>query len=53
MKNRYGECKEYGRRNIVERLLLSIIKLRKVKSGWVFCSGNYNLKGLDGSEEEQ
>ena len=52
MKNKYGECKRYGRKNIIERLLLSIIKLSKGKSGWVFCRGKCNLKGLDKSEEE-
>jgi len=51
MKNIYGRCKEYGKKNIVVRFLLWIIKLCKGKKGWGTMA--YKLDGLDESEEEQ
>ena len=51
MRNIYGRCKEYGKRNIVVRFLLSIIKLCRGRKGWRTMA--YKLDGLDKSEEEQ
>jgi hypothetical protein len=51
MRNIYGRCKKYGKKNIVVRVLLSIIKLCKGKKGWGTMA--YKLDGLDQSEEEQ
>ena len=51
MRNVYGRCKEYGKRNIVVRLVSSILKLCKGRKGWLTMV--YKLDGLDKSEEEQ
>jgi hypothetical protein len=51
MRNIYGRCKEYGKKNIVGRFLFSIIKLCKGRKGWETIS--YKLDDLDKSEEEQ
>ena len=51
MRNVYGRCKEYGKRNIVGRLVSSILKLCKGRKGWLTMV--YKLDGLDQSEEEQ
>jgi len=51
MRNVYGRCMKYGKKNILGRICLWVLKVFKGKKGWGTMA--YKLDGLDQSEEEQ
>ena len=53
MKDIYGRCKIYGRKNILVRFVLGLVNLFRFKKGYLLCKGQYDISGLDKSEEEQ
>ena len=53
MRNIYGRCKKYGKKNLLVRFMVGLISLIRGRKGYLLCKGQYDISDLDQSEEEQ